>query len=224
MARRADRRTHRLPVPTSCLLPSREGISVFGEDPWAPPTRLERLAGHLGPRVVGPVALARLRLRVRRKPLPDRLRAGRRKLLRLALRRPAPAEVPASETTPLPTGPFHPGSAAAAPQSSPVLALGGGYLTDADRTWTVRVLNLVGPACNAGVPVTLVGLEQTLAMAIDREWRTALVVREPQCARAQMKVDASRAPFDRVATLTQARATAPIALPRDHLPPAADPT
>ena len=65
-------------------------------------------------------------------------------------------------------------------------------------------------------------LEQTLAMAIDREWRTALVVREPLCARARMQIDASRAPFDRVATLTQARATAPIALPRDHLPSAAD--
>ena len=61
-----------------CLLrayfPRAEGISVFDKDPWAPPTRLERLAGHLGPRVVGPVALARLRLRVRRKQLPDRLR------------------------------------------------------------------------------------------------------------------------------------------------------
>ena len=144
-----------------CLLrayfPHAEGISVFDEDPWAPPTRLERLAGHLGPRIVGPVALARLRLRVRRKQLPDRLRAGRRKLLRLILRRPAPADVPASETAPLPTGPLHPGSAAAAAQSSLVVALGGGYLTDADRTQTVRVLNLVEHACDAGVPVALVG-------------------------------------------------------------------
>src|SRR5271165_4004241 len=144
-----------------CLLrayfPRAEGISVSDEDPWAPPTRLERLAGHLAPRVVGPVALARLRLRVRRKQLPDRLWAGRRKLLRLALRRPAPADVPVSETAPLPTGPLHPGSAAAAAQSSLVVALGGGYLTDADRTQTVRVLNLVEHACDAGVPVALVG-------------------------------------------------------------------
>jgi polysaccharide pyruvyl transferase WcaK-like protein len=143
-----------------CLLrayfPRAEGISVFDKDPWAPPTRLERLAGHLGPRVVGPIALARLRLNVRRKQLPGRLRAGRRKLVRLALRRPAPA-VPASETAPLPTGPLHPGSAAAAAQSSLVVALGGGYLTDADSTQTVRVLNLVAYACDAGVPVALVG-------------------------------------------------------------------
>jgi hypothetical protein len=114
-----------------CLLrpyfPRAKGISVFDEEPWVPPTRLERLAGHLGSRVVGPIVLARLRL-------PDRLRTGRRKLLRLARRRPAPADVPASETAPLPTGPFYLGSAAAAAQSSLVRALGGGYLTDADRT------------------------------------------------------------------------------------------
>jgi polysaccharide pyruvyl transferase WcaK-like protein len=411
-----------------CLLrayfPRAEGISVFDEDPWAPPTRLERLAGHLGPRVVGPAAVARLRLRVRRKELPDRLRAGRRKLLRLTLRRPAPP----SETAPPSTGPSHPGSAAAAAQSSLVLALGGGYLADAGRAQTVRVLNLVEHACNAGVPVALVGqglgplndpglqaraaqvlpkvglialregrrgpqildragvdaervlvtgddaielayharidemgsdigfclrvagyapvsagvadlvgravrsvaaeraaalvpliiaeyrsqdrrstlplvrgcadviaplpryvhpieiarrvarcrvvvtgayhlavfalsqgipvvaltssayyddkflglgamfgqglilvrlddpcLEQTLAMAIDRAWLTALVVREPLRARARMQIDASRAAFDRVATLTQARATATIASAHDHLPTAAGP-
>ena len=66
-------------------------------------------------------------------------------------------------------------------------------------------------------------LEQTLAMAIDREWRTAPVVREPLCARARMKVDARRAAFNRVATLTQACATAQVALPSDHLRSAADP-
>jgi polysaccharide pyruvyl transferase WcaK-like protein len=143
-----------------CLLrayfPRAEGISVFDENPWAPPTRLERLAGRLGPRIVGPIALARLRVRVWRKRLPERLRAGLRKLLRLALRRPA-AAVPARETAPLPAGPLHPGSAAAAVQSSLVVALGGGYLTDADRAQTVRVLNLVEHACDAGVPVALVG-------------------------------------------------------------------
>lgn len=144
-----------------CLLraffPRAEGISVFDKEPWAPPTWLERLAGHLGPRIVGPVALARLRLRVRRKRLPARLRAGRRKLLRLVLRQPAPGDVPASQAAPLPTGPLHPGSAAAAVQSSLVVALGGGYLTDADRAQTVRVLNLLEYACDAGVPVALVG-------------------------------------------------------------------
>jgi hypothetical protein len=41
--------------------------------------------------------------------------------------------VPVMMTAPLPTGPLHPGSTAAA-QSSLVLAFGGGQLTDADRT------------------------------------------------------------------------------------------
>jgi hypothetical protein len=50
-----------------------------------------------------------------------------------------------------------------------------------------------------------------------------LVVREPLRARARIQIVASRAAFDRVATLTQARATAPIALPHDYLPTAADP-
>ena len=66
-------------------------------------------------------------------------------------------------------------------------------------------------------------LEQTLATAIDRAWLTALAVREPLRARARMQIDASRAAFDRVATLTQARATVPIASPHDHLASAANP-
>ena len=61
------------------------------------------------------------------------------------------------------------------------------------------------------------GLEQTLATAIDRAWQAALVVREPLRARARMQIDASRAAFDRVATLTQAHATAPIGSTHDHL-------
>jgi polysaccharide pyruvyl transferase WcaK-like protein len=60
-------------------------------------------------------------------------------------------------------------------------------------------------------------LEQTLAMAIDQAWQAALVVREPLRARARMQIDASRAAFDRIATFTQARATAPIASTHDHL-------
>jgi hypothetical protein len=60
-------------------------------------------------------------------------------------------------------------------------------------------------------------------MAIDQAWLTALVVREPLRARARMQIDASRAAFDRVAALTQVRATAPIVSTHDHLPTAADP-
>jgi hypothetical protein len=66
-------------------------------------------------------------------------------------------------------------------------------------------------------------LEQTLPLAIDQAWQSALDVREPLRARARMQIDASRAAFDRVAALTQARATAPIVSTRDYLPTAADP-
>ena len=86
----------------------------------------------------------------------------------------------------------------------------------------------LGLSAMFGQGLTLVRLDdpclgQTLAMAIDRAWQTALVVREPLRARARMQIDASRAAFDRVATLTQARATAPIASTHDHLPTAAGP-
>jgi polysaccharide pyruvyl transferase WcaK-like protein len=144
-----------------CLLrayfPRAEGISVFDKDPWAPPSALENLCGRLGPRVVGPIALGRLRLNVRRKQLPGKLRAGRRKALRKVLGRPAPVSTANPENAPLPTGPLHPGSATAAAQASLVLALGGGYITDSDRSQTVRVLNLLEHASDSGVPVALVG-------------------------------------------------------------------
>jgi hypothetical protein len=50
-----------------------------------------------------------------------------------------------------------------------------------------------------------------------------LVVRGRLRARARMQIDASQAAFDGVATLTQAPAAAPIALPHDHIPTRADP-
>ena len=89
-------------------------------------------------------------------------------------------------------------------------------------------LALTATASMFGQGLTLVRLddpclEQTLAIAIDRAWQTALVVREPLRARARMQIDASRAAFDRVAALTQARTTAPIASTHDHPPTAADP-
>jgi polysaccharide pyruvyl transferase WcaK-like protein len=67
-------------------------------------------------------------------------------------------------------------------------------------------------------------LEQTLPMAIDQAWLTALAVREPLRARARMQIDASRAAFDRVAALTQVPATAPTVSTHDHLPTAVDST
>jgi polysaccharide pyruvyl transferase WcaK-like protein len=67
-------------------------------------------------------------------------------------------------------------------------------------------------------------LEQTLPMAIDQAWLTALAVREPLRARARTQIDASRAAFDRVAALTQVTATAPTVSTHHHLPTAVDST
>jgi polysaccharide pyruvyl transferase WcaK-like protein len=53
-------------------------------------------------------------------------------------------------------------------------------------------------------------LEQTLTVAIDQAWRTAPDVREPLRTRAHEQVEASRAGFDRVAGLTQARMATPV--------------
>ena len=60
-------------------------------------------------------------------------------------------------------------------------------------------------------------LEQTLVTAIDRAWQAAPVVREPLRAAARMQIDASRAAFDRVATLIQEHTTAPIGSTLDDL-------
>ena len=75
----------------------------------------------------------------------------------------------------------------------------------------MRVLDLAGHACDAGVPVTLAG--QGLGPLDDPglQARTAQVLPKDRAG-----VDAER-------VLTHARATVPIALPRDHLASAADP-
>ena len=51
-------------------------------------------------------------------------------------------------------------------------------------------------------------LEPALTAAIDQAWRVAPGVREPLRDRARLQIEASRAAFDRVAGLTQARAKA----------------
>lgn len=133
--------------------PEAEGVSVFDADPWAEPSSLELLAGRLGSRMVGPIALAWLRSRAW---LPQRTRSAWRKLMWIF--QPGGSADQSSDPTATPTRrPVHSGSAVAAREASLVLALGGGYLTDADPAQTTRVLNLLEYACDKGVPVALVG-------------------------------------------------------------------
>jgi polysaccharide pyruvyl transferase WcaK-like protein len=132
--------------------PEAEAITPGAAEPWAPPTRAERLAARLGAKVVGPPAMAWLQGKTW---LPAKA-AGVRRRLRAAyaaLRN----RKPPTDATSSASGFVKSGSAAAVRGASLVLALGGGYLTDADAEQTNRVMNLLEYAINSGVPVAIVG-------------------------------------------------------------------
>jgi polysaccharide pyruvyl transferase WcaK-like protein len=132
--------------------PEAEAITVDAAHPWAAPTPAERLAARVGANVAGPPAIAWLQGKTW---LPKKA-AGVRRRLRAAyaaLRN----RKPPGDATISGRGFVYPGSAAAARAASLVLALGGGYLTDADASQTNRVLNLLEYARTQGVPVAMVG-------------------------------------------------------------------
>jgi polysaccharide pyruvyl transferase WcaK-like protein len=142
-------------VPTllRAYFPGVEPISRFDNDPWAKPSWVERLAGRLGPRIVGPIAIGRRRLRewLARKARPIRSKMSRR----LTLTSPTNTTTPPNAATTKYVLP--PGSAAAARKASLVVALGGGYLTDVDPVQTVRALTLLEYASDQGVRAVLLG-------------------------------------------------------------------
>ena len=131
--------------------PGCEAVTVFGSDPWTPTRPLERLASRAGPRVVGPIALTRLRYAVW---LPQKA-AGAVRRLRRAWRALVgnPEPIPAAARP----RPVTRGSFTAVESASLLVLLGGGYLTDADTPQTNRVLGLVEHARRCGVPVAMVG-------------------------------------------------------------------
>jgi polysaccharide pyruvyl transferase WcaK-like protein len=132
--------------------PEAEAITVDAAHPWAAPTPAERLAARVGAKVAGPPAMAWLQGTTW---LP-RKAAGVRRRLQAAYAALRNREPPADATIPA-RGVVPSGSAAAARDASLILALGGGYLTDADAKQTNRVLNLLEHARNHGVPVAMVG-------------------------------------------------------------------
>lgn len=145
------------PTLLKAYFPEAEGVTLTDGNPWAGPSLLDA-ATRLGPSLVGPVAIARLRLSA---GLPGKIRTARRRAARLLRMLPsrrltaAPTRSPVA--TPTPTMRPPPGSVAAVHQASLVLALGGGYLTDADPRQATRTLNLLAQACDEGVPAVLVG-------------------------------------------------------------------
>lgn len=151
------------PVLLRAYFPTAEGITVFDDDPWAPPTWLEDLAARLGPAAVGPVVLAWLRARTW---LPQKARGARRRLKSALTGRHVPPITP----RPRP----HVGSRRAAASSSALVVLGGGYLTDADAAQCCRVFSLIRAATDHDVPVAMIGqglgpLDDPALVAMGRE-------------------------------------------------------
>ena len=151
------------PVLLRAYFPTAEGITVFDEDPWAPPTWLEDLAARVGPAFVGPVVLAWLRARTW---LPQKARGARRRLKSALTGRHVPPITP----RPRP----HIGSRRAVASSSVLVVLGGGYLTDADAAQCRRVFSLIRVAGDHDVPVAMIGqglgpLDDPTLVAMGRE-------------------------------------------------------
>jgi polysaccharide pyruvyl transferase WcaK-like protein len=144
--------------------PGVEPIVPHRSSAWSSAAPLARVCQVLGPRVVGPLAIGWLTGKVW---LPQKARGARRRALRLlrsARTRLSTREL-ASEFTPddamtssaIPLGRLLPTAKTAAASSSLVVALGGGYLTDADPWQSNRLLNLLEHAANNGVPTAMLG-------------------------------------------------------------------
>jgi polysaccharide pyruvyl transferase WcaK-like protein len=135
-----------------------------GGSPWSPPSKPVRFFEILGPRVVGPLAIglitagAWLRHKVggsRRgvgrllRSVPTQLRSGRSA--------PAVTTDDLATAAGIPTRRLAPNTEAAVASSALVVALGGGYLTDADPAQSARVLDLLEHASDRGVPRVMLG-------------------------------------------------------------------
>jgi polysaccharide pyruvyl transferase WcaK-like protein len=144
--------------------PGTEPIVPHRTSAWSPIGPLGRVCELLGPRVVGPVAIGWMTVRLW---LPQKARGARRRvrrLLRSAWARLRPAGTPSAVVQDEPVTPaavtlgrLTPTAKAAAASSSLVVALGGGYLTDADPWQSHRLLNLLEHAVRRGVPTAMIG-------------------------------------------------------------------
>ncbi|MBL1074074.1 polysaccharide pyruvyl transferase family protein [Nocardia sp. 2] len=146
------------PALVAAYYPDAHGITVYDRNPWGRVGLVERVAAVLGPGIVGPPAVAWLRTRLwlltKAGRVKDRLRRGIARG-----RRPADAAAAdaAHEDTTSRVLAARPGAARAAREASMVVALGGGYMTDADIPQAGRALDLLEYAWDAGVPVAMMG-------------------------------------------------------------------
>lgn len=147
------------PTLVAAYFPGAVGITVGDRDPWGPPAPAERVAAAVGPAVTGPVAVAWLRARAWLLPRAVRLRDRMRELRSDASTGGSPDTTESGGAgVPVPRiERRHPGAAKAVREASLVVALGGGYLTDADVPQAGRVLDLLEYACGAGIPAAMMG-------------------------------------------------------------------
>ncbi len=151
------------PVLLRAYFPTAEGITVFDEDPWAPPTRLEELAARgAGRRRTMVLTWLRARTWLHAES-PWRPQAPEERADRQA----GAAGHTAAAT--------HIGSRrAVGGRRRPVVVLGGGYLTDADAAQCRRVFALLRVAHDHDVPVAMIGqglgpLDDPALVAMGRE-------------------------------------------------------
>ena len=144
------------PALLRAYFPQAEGIDATGDHAWSDPGLVSHVCAALGPRVIGPLVIARLRFR---SWLPAKARGARRRLLRLLAARGLTTRDPDSRTdTDSPAVRALPvNSVRAVDSGSLLLAMGGSYVTDTDQAQSYRTLNLLDHAHRRGIPTAMVG-------------------------------------------------------------------
>ena len=136
--------------------PEAQPIEPRGRRTWSEADVATSLLAQAGPRRVGPVSIGWVTTKAW---LPQKWKGLRRKARRLmAMIRPRAHTERAERTKGTSTADrTRPNTVAAARTSSLVLALGGGYLTDADPAQSHRVLDLMELGQDLGLPTAMVG-------------------------------------------------------------------
>lgn len=139
------------PLLLRAYVPGAEPVAPRGRRPWPGTGWLGRLCARLGPRVVGPPSIGWVTAKAW---VPQKARGALRRTRR---RWGFPVPVPAPDAPTTAHAVVAPNTVACARQADLVLALGGGYVTDADAEQATRVLRLLGLAHRLGLPTAMVG-------------------------------------------------------------------
>ena len=152
-----------LPMLLRALFPEAEPLSPWGGRAMRAPEPLRRLNMRVQPRLIGPAAVGWITARTwLRRQAASRLRRVLGRPRRNAVRALDSQSDSGSTQTPDGHSPrleytLPPNTVDAVRKADLVLALGGGYLTDADPTQSARVLSLLEYANSLGIPTAMVG-------------------------------------------------------------------